>query len=586
MQGAWIFTRICSRENFMTMNRATRRGWRTCIALVLGSMLLSCGGGGGGGGSPPPGPPTPPPDPLRVTFSTNSVSFNATVPWGPRPADATVTGTLAGQGTGTLFIVVTVNHPDLFSVTNPTINSATSSGSLTVVPTLPNNLGSGTFEGHFDIRVCLNDATCATGQIQGSPYRVAVRYDVPSMVDGDVVTPRVVEANEAGYVILRGRGFTNGTAVTFGNVAATSVTFVSSTELRANYPGLSPGDYNVALNGGAIAFTGALTAVAPVNFPATFIPFASPPAFPETVVWDATRRALLMNLQRGQPNPGQLVRYAWNGGAWQAPLQTELDGALNLRMSHDNSHLLVLRPWESGNTPARLIEVDPVTLAVQRSTVVDGYAKNFALANDGNLIIATRFPGSGRTSPIVFGSQRRTTLHVEIASAYDAGSIATGDGSRVLVLGSGPGGDHFEPSTGRWFPLMSSDAAIDNNRFDSPSANLMGTRIRVYQGVYDENLRRLGLAPPPGASGGMNAEGTRLYTYSHPTLTDSNAYLRTFDLTLPAVGGHFVESHPPIVLAGTPGGEVTLGPRIIVTPDGGTVFLVGSEGIAVQPTPP
>jgi hypothetical protein len=566
------------------MDRTTRCGWRAAAALLIGSALYACGGGGGGGGSgssnPPPAPPA---DPLRVTFSPSNVVFNADVPWGPRPAEATITGSLAGQGTGTLFIVVAVNNPELFSVSNPTISSSTASGSLNVVPVMPNDLGSGSWQGNLDVRVCLNDASCNTGQIQGSPFRVTVRYEVPSMVDADTVTPRVVEASEAGSVILRGQNFTNGATVNFGATAATAVTYVSSTELRANYPSLPAGDHNVSINGGAIAFTGALTAVSPTSFAATFLPFANPPAFAESVVWDAPRRALLFNLQRGMPVPGTVNRYQFTGGAWQPPLEVELDGRLFLRMSHDNSKLLVLRPYETVGPPAQIYELHPETLATQRTTVVDGYAKNFALANDGNLIIATRYPGSGRIPPIVYGVNRRTTLHVEMAHAYEPGSVASRDGSKVLVIGSQIGAYRYESSTGQWFPFATSEAGIDNGVFDSPTSDLTGTRFRVYQGVYDANLNRLGLAPPPHASGAMNADGTRMYTYLHPTTTDNNAYLRTFDLTQPAVGGHFQELGAPIVLPGVPGGEVTLGPKMVVTPDGGTVFLVGSNGIVVQP---
>jgi len=559
--------------------KTTRNSSARCAAIILvSSVLHSCGGGGGGSSNPPPPPAS---NPLRVTFATSSVSFNADVPWGAKPANATVTGTLTGQGSGTLYIVVAVNNPEIFSVTNPTIDSGTASGSLTVVPVQPNDLGSGSWQGTFDIRVCLNDPTCATGQVQGSPFRVNVRYDIPSMLDADTVTPRVVEADEAGSVILRGRNFTNSATVTFGAAPATSVTFVSSTELRANYPALPAGEHAVTINGGALPFTGALTTVAPVNFPAMFIPFSNPPAFPESVVWDAARRALMFNLQRGTPTPGTLNRYAYSDGNWQQPLVVELDGRLCLRMSHDNSKLLVLQPWETV-TPAVLFELDPVTLTQQRSTVVDGYAKNFALANDGNLIIATDFPGSGRIPPIVFGVNRRTTLHVEMAQSYDAGAIATGDGSRVLILGN-VSAFRYQSSTGQWFDLMSSDAGIDNQYFDMPTSDLTGTRFRVYQGVFDTNLNRLGQAPAPAASGAMNADATRLYTYAHPTLTDANAYLHTYDLTQPAAGGNFTEIGEPIVLPGVPGGESTLGPRMVVTPDGGTVFLVGTEGLVVQP---
>jgi hypothetical protein len=554
------------------------------IALLLSFGLASCGGGGGadsGGGGPGAGGGGGGGggNDLRVTYSTNAVTFSVEAPWSPRPANATLTGSLTGQGAGTLYIVISVNSPELFSVTDVNINNTSATGTMTIVPVDPNSLGSGLRTGSFDIRVCLNDPACNTGQVQGSPFRVNVTYDVPSMVDADTVTPGVVEASKAGAVVLRGRGFTNATTVQFGGVAATSVTYVSPTELRANYPALVGGDHAVTLNNGALPFAGVLTAVTPVAFPAHFIPHAIPtPAFPDSVVYDAPRRAIIFNARPGD----KVIRYAWADGAWQGPTTADVTRELQMRMSYDNSTLLVMQDYEAYGALPQLMELDPVTLAVRRATSIEGYPRTFALANDGNLIISTRLPGSGSSSPIVFGINRRTTMHVGIADFFNAGTLATGDGGKVYVPGMSNVGV-YDASTGRWQTNIGSDLRMDNLHYEPPDSNTASTRFRSSSMVFDANLRTIGFARQQFGASKMNAEGTRLYAYMH----ESNiGYLRTFDLTLPPVNGEFLEVGAPIQLAGTPGGDSILGPRMALTPDGNTIFIAGVYGVAVQPTPP
>lgn len=551
---------------------------RTLGALTIISLLTACGGGGGSSSSTPK-----PNNSLRVTYSSTAISFNVPAPWSPKPADADFGGTLSGQGTGTLNIVILVNNPELFSVTDIAIDPGTQRGSMRVVPVLPDSLGSGDFNGSFDVRVCVNSPTCSSGQIQGSPQHVTVHYTVPSMLDADTVTPRVVPAVKAGSVVLRGHDFTNSTTVKFGSTNATAVTFVGSTELHVDFPALAAGDHVVTLNGGSLPFTGTLSTVAPVNFAAEFIPYSVPtPAFPDTVVYDAVRHALITNLQSGVPNIPKLVRYEYADGSWQAPTSVDIDGELQVRMSHDDSQLLALQPyWQLGPTP-KMMELDPVTLQIQRSTDLNGYARSFALANDGNLIVSTKFPGSGSTSPIVFGINRRTSLQVDSVMVYEAATVARGDGGKVYL----PGASNvavYDASTGRWQDNISSDMHTGNLRMDPPDVNLASTRFRSYSVVYDENLQAIAYGPNEFARAVMNPDGTRLYVYQHQL---NIGYLRTYDLTAPPVDGQFVEVGTRIQLAGAPGCDAYMGPVMTLTPDGMTIFIVGIYGIAVQPTPP
>lgn len=161
--------------------------------------LASCGGGSGSGASAPPPPP-----PGTLSLSRSSVSFSVNGPYAQTPATQTITGTVTGVTTsGTLYITVSANNPNgFFNVTSVTITGNT--GQLGVIPALPSSLKAGRFQGTITISACLNDSTCKTGQLSGSPQTIPVDYAVASGVDGDTVTPRVIPAGTAGTVILRG----------------------------------------------------------------------------------------------------------------------------------------------------------------------------------------------------------------------------------------------------------------------------------------------------------------------------------------------------------------------------------------------
>jgi hypothetical protein len=117
------------------------------------------------------------------------------------------------------------------------------------------------------------------------------------------------------------------------------------------------------------------------------------------------------------------------------------------------------------------------------------------------------------------------------------------------------------------------------------TASLTGDRIQAGTGVGDANLLALGYAnnATGPVAGVMNRAGTRFHVFE---FTGGTAQLRTYDLTGTPAGNPpiFPEVGSPIPLAGDPGAGSSL--RMTITPDGGTVFIVGNNGIAVQPTPP
>lgn len=137
------------------------------VPIALSLALVGCGGGGGGGGS------TNPP-PLTMTLSATSLTFAAAD--ASMPAGQIVTANFSGTGSGTLYLLI-VPAGALISVGNVAITGSTS-GQATVTPAAPTTAGAGNHSTSITVTACLNDATCKTNQIAGSPQTINVTYTV------------------------------------------------------------------------------------------------------------------------------------------------------------------------------------------------------------------------------------------------------------------------------------------------------------------------------------------------------------------------------------------------------------------------
>jgi len=534
---------------------ALRPGMLFSILVVgmISAILSGCGGSGSMGS-------TQGSNQGAVSFSANAVSFNAAGPFAQAPPTQTITGTVTGVTSGTLYINVTANAPNsFFSVTTPTI--AGNSGQISVVPATPFALQAGSFQGSITVNVCLNDPTCQTGQLAGSPQLIQIDYDNASGVDGDTVTPRVVPANAAGNVILRGAGFTGATSVSFGSSAAASMTVVSDTEIHASYPSLAAGTYPVTINSGGISYTATLVAVAPPAFSATLI---SPPSsgIPTEIEYDAQRAALFVSVAQASPNFA-LQRYAFDESTntWASPTQVSLQNLVQFHLSPDGTHVLAL---VQNNSQANVVELDPVALQQTKSTPVStSNACGFALANDGNGIVGNC--AGGQTPGFVFGTFSRTVSPMLTQTTGIHPTVASGDGSIVALDGT-----NFIAST----EMVSPTGTVGY------SADLVGDRFIDGNGVLNQSGQLLGsVSTPVGGANVINWAGTRVYGYT-PSTTSCIATLSTFDLTASPTGGQYPEIGTPISLAQNCdlGGD-----QSAITPDGNTVFILSTGAVFVQP---
>ncbi len=537
------------------------------------AVLSSCGGGGGGGGSSPP--PT-----MSFALSTSAVTFKAAGPYAASPATQSVTGTVTGVTSGIVYFKIVANNAianstnGLFTVANLVLSG--NSGQADVIPAIPSSIGAGNFTGSIAVTACLNDPSCATGQLTGSPQTISVNYDIASGVDGNTVTPRVVSANTTGTVILRGAGFTGATAVSFGSSAATSMTVVSDSQITASYPALPAGSYPMAVSGNT-SYSASLVVVSPPAFTSTAIPYPAD-VVPNTqelprLEYDASRSALFVLISGGVSTNATLLRYAFDGSAWGSATELSLAGLVQVHLSPDGTQLLALVAPDGSHTS--MVELDPVTLAQTKVTTVSNHftsldsACGFALANDGNAIVtnADSFGFAFGTFSGVFTALSDGGGCDPVASgngAIVAMTVSRFDASSESILHPGP-----QTDTG-----ATGDFAGDKWVYSGQVQTQTGQLLGYANGLYGQVI---------------NSGGTRLYGVT-PDPVSSQPTLVSVDLTAtPTVNPDpvFPQIGTPITLPGCAFGSC---PQVFytlaITPDGTTLFIAAPTYVVVQPISP
>jgi IPT/TIG domain len=656
------------------------------VSITLSLALVGCSGGGGGGGS------TSPP-PLTMTLSPTSLTFAATD--AGTPAGQTVTASFSGTGSGTLYVLIVPADPGLISVGNVAI-TGTTSGQALVTPAAPTTAGAGKRSTTITVTACLNDATCKTNQIAGSPQTINVTYTVAGVgasttslsytignsavaadysqtfnVSGyptqtwtsaitdapwlsltpstgstaatvsvqatldqaqvgalengtytgsitlsapsgigvtlpvtltlarskiNFVAPYVGTSNKSDAVIIRGEhfGLVTPTAVNFGSTAASSFTVVSDTEIDATYPALPAGTYPVRIvaSGAAVGTSRArLVIVDPLNSPSTTLLYGvSPLSFVTELVYDAERQALLVQFtDKNLQPPNELLRYAYGNGVWGTPIATNvppvgdfalsIDGTQILSSGFDNSALTL-------NGQAVVQPLSPTTLLPLGAEVGSPAAAGFgvqslAVANDGQAILeTTNFVLSGE-NPILGYAELAGTMSVlpQTTTVVSNKAVvgASTDGATVLVVSNslgvpnGPAVAKYDTSAGKLTQLnsfvQSGTISIDRH----------GSRLLLNAtDVYDQNLILLGSLPGTTIGSVLSPDAHRAYTY------DSSGTVRVFDLTAAPTAGLYPEITPAKSLPGSP--VVSSSARLIVSPDGGTLF-VAIQAVFVVPLP-
>lgn len=158
------------------------------------------------------------------------------------------------------------------------------------------------------------------------------------------------------------------------------------------------------------------------------------------------------------------------------------------------------------------------------------------------------------------------------------------DGSRVLILNQFvefASDDVFSlnTSTGATMPTGIHLLTAAHPKFDRNGSRMVLNRTNVYDGYM-----HLGNLPSTTDAVVLSPDGTRAFAY------DRSGELITYDLVSAPISGVFQQIGPAIALAGDPGRSSLPGPYtesilMTISPDGGAVFIAGTDAVIVQPTP-
>jgi len=427
-----------------------------------------------------------------------------------------------------------------------------------------------------------------------APLSVSLNLQIPKVTS---VNPYVATSGTTLGVILRGNGFSNPgvTAVDFAGTPGTNVTPVSDTELRVTHPSLAANSYRVSIpnqlgNPGIVRSTANLVVVdAPAYAAATIaypaLPAGSDARVAKKVIYDAERKALIVMVQYttngGSTATGrEIQRYAFDGSSWSATptvvpiaffvgdMAATLDGKTLLVTNLDTMQEYDMATLAPGASTSTVFQLPPV---------LSPFLDQLAVANDGNAMVTTGISGSGFTQTFRYSVADRTfTSSDSLFLAHVGGSA---DGSLlVLPQNSSSAVFKYNASTSTFSPTtlfqVASFASLDRS-----ASRILLSGFSVYDSGF-QLLGNVGGSSPESQA--LSPDGTRAYAADRisggifvPTR------LRTFDLTATPVAGQFPElgSSPTALLSDT-GRAVTT-----VSPDGGTVFIAGTDSIVVVPAP-
>lgn len=593
---------------------------RTLCGLGIFLLLGACGGGGSDGSSGMPGPGSPGGNGPPPTFSvsTTTLDFASGIP-NNTPPSRKILAAISGPVNGALYIRssttitnvgITVDYTSQSGQT-PTIN-------IVATPVSASLATPGTYTGTVTLTACVDDSTCQTGQLPGSPQTVNITYSVESnatFVQGDVVAARVAMAGQPGTVRIRGRGLSGATDVRLGSTPATSVqvdSLAGDTTVKVTYPALPAGSYPVTVNSGAIPFTGTLVVVNPPNYAATTLQYPSMPQEIGAIFYDAQQQALFVAARYADSQASQLLKFQRSGSAWLAPVAVSVPKIQDVALSADGTVLLVA-------TDTAMMEFDPATLAASGAyPVLDNlvnsgtaYLQNLAVANDGYAFVTT----GGDANPgheFLYSPTRHIFITLTSASTSPAASLdprlyfgnpgVSGDGSLVAIT-QDPRSMAQSPMSSQPFLYVydtggqrsgflgfRSATYTDRDRSQfarsaRPALDREGKRI-VLNGpstvVLDRAYGPRGTLPNTTRAVAVKPDASRAYTFDAATGSDAGMFL-TFDLTTSLTGD---AQYSPLDagIAMTPGNG-TGAIAMTITPDGGTVFVAGVSGVYVQPVP-
>jgi len=530
-------------------------------ALLL-SLLSACGDNADGDGS------------MDTSVSPRTISFNAASADATAPAAQTVTATF---GSAIAQLSVIHNGRAIADVRSALVGRT---AKITVQPPSPASIGAGVFDGTIAVtgQICA-DAACSS-LIAGNTQTVTVTYQVSPTVR--LAMPHVGTAGRSEAVVVRGTGFRGFTVsgLRFGTTPATTSSVVSDTEIHATYPALTAGNHPVQVDfgghRGTIDSTATLAVVEPLALAAATLsyPLAASPTI-EGLIYDAQRSALLVATNI---NDGTIVRYAYAGGAWDAPSSVAVSKLRDIALSPSGTQLLAV-----SNTA--LTSLDPSSLAAGSviaapSLAANNFLKDIAIANDDKAVVATGTSNGENSATKLYTYDIRTrALSQSSATLNNATAAAAPDGSRIVLMqGTAATTTDLVVTTYSGSTSSFGSALISLKQTSvAPAVDRAATRIALNGvKVYSGDFALLGTLPATTLAVAFRPDGKRAYTYD-----SAAAAVLTFDTSTSKMGAALPQVGSATALAGNPG----TGLKMTISPDGSTLFLAGSTQIVIQPAP-
>jgi len=439
-----------------------------------------------------------------------------------------------------------------------------------------------------------------TANITFSAGGVSLTVPVVAMVHAlglNFVSPYVATTNVAGEVILRGYGLSAiaNPQVMFDTTAATAVTVVSDTEIRANHPALASGSYPVTVKNSSqsLPTRAKLVVVDPPTYPFAVLTrpgLTEDTGFAHKTVYDAERRAFYIFNADCSFNSvnNRIERYRFDGAVWNFDFLSLGIGCpfADMTMSPDGTEIIALR-FES------MLHVDPVALAIT-TTVSPIFAQGqgafglVGMANDGGAVAG--IPINQKATYCRYDVLLRECTPLNAPSDIGTRNIySTGDGTRLVLAKPVPEPTsnnlyYYDSSTGR---LVATPILVRAALHAGVSRT--GSRVAISKDyfvidaitvdrIFDGQFNLLGTLPLTATLDpdviAMAPDGNRAYRF-----VEATSDIHIFDLTKPDGLGGFTEL-PSIAV--TVVGSVS---EMLITPDGGTLFLVSSQQVLVIPAP-
>lgn len=421
------------------------------------------------------------------------------------------------------------------------------------------------------------------GSLLGATLQVSLSVNSKQV---NYINPHVGYTSVAGDAIIRGHGFSELTnpQVSIGTKPATYVTVISDSELHVGYSALAAGNYSVIVKDVATTMI-SIAELAIVDTPSysyTSIPRIGGNSM---LLFDPKRQVIYLS---DSGTDRELERYQFNGVSWDVTKMSLGSYGINIALSNNFDKLIKLyQNYFSVINPDSFTVTDTIAFA---GINVGSTPRSMSFSNEGRAIVSTTADTVGTTvhSYDFFNNGFKALSNIPENGSPGAFLTSSLDGSRVFlnINRYNYPASYYNASSGG---LIETTTVTQGAEY-GVSVDQKGTKIITNDtinsevAVYDGDINTLGTLPPlSGIAASSRAtafaispDGTRAYAY-----LGSTQYLHVLDLNTSDGSNGFVEIGSPTFI---PDGPIWI-TKMIISPDGGTLFLAGKDRLIVQPVP-